>query len=187
MKRNHILLAISGGIGALALGLLVSEPAHAATDTGTMQVTANVQGTCAISTPTLDFGTLVLSGGLTTASSTSQLTTVTCTTGVTPTALAIGDGLYDNSATTPPAGYNFALNSATTPGSYLPYALSTAASFTSTTAAIPPDVATGPLHNTPTLTPSGASYTATIYGYLPASQTVIAGAYSDTVTLTVTY
>ncbi len=186
MKRNRILLSFSGSIGALALGLLVSGPAAASTNIGSMQVTANVQGSCTVSTPTLDFGTLALSGGVTTASSTSQTSTVTCTTGLTPTQLAIGNGLYDNDATSPPAGYNFALNSTAMPGSYLPYALSVASTFGAGTTTVPPNGSGGPLRNTPTLSGTGP-YTATIYGYLPASQTVVAGSYEDTVTLTVTY
>lgn len=181
MRRNKILLSISS-IGALALGFLTTAPANATTNSGSMQVTANVQGTCSIATPTLDFGNLPITGGNTQATTGTTSATITCTTGLTPTQLAIGNGLYDSHAAG--TGYNFALNSTTTPGQYLSYGLSVVTPFATGTAAIPPDGTGGPANNTVT---TGLTAAVPIYGEIEAAQTVIVGSYDDTVTLTVTY
>jgi spore coat protein U-like protein len=153
-------------LGVLALGLNCTSAA-AATATSNFQVTATVQATCLISAGALGFGTYT--GVLSNATSTIS---VTCTN---------------------TSGYNIGLSAGTTSGAtvaarkmagtgtdVLNYALFRDSSRTNNW---------GETVGTDTLAGSGngLAQTITVYGQVPAGQYVSPGAYSDTITATITY
>ena len=143
------------------LALLTSTPAAAATATTAFAVTATVQATCAVSATAMGFGTY------TTAVATSTSTvTVTCT-NTTPYTV----GLSAGSAT----GATVTNRSMTGGAVLLGYGLfSDSAHSTNfvTTASINGNNLAQPI---------------TIYGQIPAGEYVTPGAYTDTITVTVTY
>ena len=171
------------------IGLLAAGQAHAGT-TGTMSVTANVTGSCSIASTPLGFGTIPISNGQTTTVDATGTVTLTCTPGTGATDLIVTNGSNDSDSEDV-NGYNMAMYNG---NYYLAYAL---------------DVTQGDSHYyvgnsvKPSLDPSPANYTVAsgpitgaevsggetfnIYGEVAESQTVGAGAYTDTVTFSVTY
>jgi hypothetical protein len=126
-------LAVFGGAGAIFLGLLAAGPAHAASTTGSMQVSAVVAGACTITANPLNFGVLNLSGGDTTLTSASTTVSYTCNT--TPTGFTVSTGLNDGNASG--SGYNYAMANG---ANYLSYGLDmydNSATFTLANAAVP--------------------------------------------------
>jgi spore coat protein U-like protein len=150
----------------LVLGL-VAKPAAAATATTTFGVTATVQSNCLVSATALAFGTYT--GALATSTSTVS---VTCT-NTTPYNVGLSAGLATGATVT--------TRQMTGPAS----ALLTYAMFSNSTRTtnwgqtIGTDTVTG--------TGNGAAQALTVYGQVTAGQFVAPGAYTDTITATVTY
>jgi spore coat protein U-like protein len=143
------------------LTLLASIPAAAATATTTFAVTATVQATCTVSATAMAFGTYTAA----VAPSTSTVT-VTCT-NTTPYTVGLSAGLATGATVT---------NRSMTGGSVLlGYGLYSdsahSVNFVTTTS----------------LTGNGAAQPITIYGQIPAAEYVTPGAYTDTITVTVSY
>lgn len=72
----------------VVFGLCLAVPGHAATSTGNMTVSANVEAACTVSVSPMDFGTVL--PGVT--KDTDAIVSVVCTSGTTYT-LDLGDGL----------------------------------------------------------------------------------------------
>jgi spore coat protein U domain-containing protein, fimbrial subunit CupE1/2/3/6 len=153
-------------LGVLALGL-TSRPALAATATTTFSVTATVQATCLVSATAMAFGTYT--GAL--ATSTSAVS-VTCS-NTTPYNVGLSAGLA--------TGATVIARQMTGPASaVLGYALFSDPSRTVNWGqTIGTDTVTG--------TGNGTAQALNVYGQATAGQFVAPGAYSDTITATVTY
>ena len=157
-------------LGALALtgGLLIS-PCQAATTTATFNVTATVLSSCVVSATDLAFGNYTSSSGsLLDATSTVQ---VTCTGGSAYTVALDGGTAADVSARAMSDGAAHALS----------YGLYT----TNARDTIWGDGTAGSV--TQSGTGDGTAQSLTVYGRVPASQFVAAGAYSDLITVTLSY
>jgi spore coat protein U-like protein len=166
MSSKNLLLASAGLLGILAFGL-PSVPADAATATSTMVVSATVQATCLNTITPLAFGTYT--GAL--INSTATIT-ITCT-NTTPYNIGLDVGLASGATVSTrklagPAGalLNYGLTSVSATGANWGFTIGT-------------DTVTG--------TGTGAAQPITIYGTLPANQYVTPGAFTDTITATVTY
>ena len=153
------------GVGLLAASS-VAAPAWGATGTATMSVTATVQATCSVSATTLDFGTYTgtqLDG--------SSTLTVNCTN------------------TTP---YTLALNAGTGTGATVAVRKMTA-STTTLNYSLYQDNARGTLWGQTTGTDTvagtgnGSAQSLTVFGRITGNQLPTPGAYSDTITATITY
>jgi len=153
-------------VGTLAIDLPV-VPAIAATATTTFSVTATVQATCLISATNLAFGTYT--GALNSATSTIS---VTCTN------------------TSP---YNVGLNAGTAVGATVTTRQMTGPAAATLGYALFQDAAHtinwGQTVSTDTEagTGTGVAQTLTVYGQVAAGQFVAPGAYTDTITATITY
>lgn len=150
-----------------ALSLLLPCAVEATTVTTTFAVTATVQATCLVSATAMAFGTY--SGSAVTGSSTIS---VTCTNS-TPYNVGLDPGLAPSATVT--------TRQMTGPASaLLSYALYSNAGRT---------VNWGQTVSTDTVagTGSGSAQGITVYGSIPAGQYVTPGAFTDTVTATVTY
>jgi len=152
----------AAALGFLALGI-ASTPAGAAATTTTFAVTANVAANCSISATGMAFGSYT--GTL--INTTSSTITVQCT-NTTPYTVGLNAGLATGATTSN--------RSMTGPGSaLLNYGLFS-------------DAARGSNFVTTTSTNgNGAAQQITVYGSVPAGQFVTPGAYTDTITATVTY
>jgi spore coat protein U-like protein len=161
---------VRGLFGALLTGLCAA-PAIAATTTTTFGVSATVLSACIVTATPLAFGNYTASAGSPTDA--NSTVTATCTSGV---------------------SYSIALNGGTTTGgtvaarlmangsNTLGYGLYTTNGYstiwgdgTLTTSTVGPNTATGLPQNY------------TVYGQIPTGQYVAAGAYTDTITVTVNY
>jgi spore coat protein U-like protein len=154
-------------LGCLALGI-VPTSVNAATVTTTFAVTATVQATCLVSATPMTFGTYT---GVQLASTTSTVS-VTCT-NTTPYNVGLNAGVA--------AGATVTARSMTGPGSaLLGYSLfSDSARTVNWGQTIGTDTVTG--------AGNGAAQAITVYGQVAAAQYVAPGAYTDTITATVTY
>jgi spore coat protein U-like protein len=155
--------------GLLALSLLPvpAAPAVAATAASTFTVTATVQATCLISATSLTFGTYA--GVQADASST---VTVTCT-NTSPYNVGLSAGLATGATVT--------TRSMTGPGSaLLGYAL-----FRDTARTLNWGNTIGT--DTVSGTGNGSAQALTVFGRVAATQFVAPGAYTDTITATVTF
>ena len=164
-RQKRLVLA---GISILALLPLDLAPtgAYAATATTTFAVTATVVATCLVSATALGFGNYT--GVIDPATSTVS---VTCT-NTTPYTVALSAGLG--------SGATVANRSMTGGAVLLGYGLFRDAGHTLNWGLTPgTDTVAG--------TGNGAAQPITVYGQIPASEFVAPGAYSDTITATVTY
>jgi spore coat protein U-like protein len=153
-------------LGCLAIGLAPTS-AIAATATTTFAVTATVQATCLVSATAMAFGTY---SGVTANS--SSTVSVTCT-NTTPYNVGLSAGLATGATVT--------TRKMTGPGAaLLGYSLFSDSART---------VNWGQTVGTDTLSGSGngSAQALTVYGQLAAGQYLAPGAYTDTVTATVTY
>lgn len=160
---------LSAGIVLVAGLALAPQAPLAATVTDTMAVTATVQSACVVSATPLAFGTYNPVAG-TNLDATATLN-VTCTQGTGyNVGLSAGGG---SSATT-------TVRKLTSSGNTLNYALySDSGRTTNWGNTVSTDTVAGT---------AGASATAyTVYGRIPGNQNTTAGAYTDSVTVTVTY
>lgn len=153
--------------GLLAIAVTMAMPAAAATSTASFQVTATVAATCVISATNLAFGTY---SGVQ-SDSTSTLS-ATCT-NTTPYTVGLSVGAATGSTTS--------ARSMTGPGAaLLGYAMYRDSARTlnwGSTAGTDTGGGTG----------SGAAQTLTVYGRVPGGQYVAPGAYTDTITATITF
>ncbi len=149
-----------------ALALLTSlghvPAAQAATATATFQVTATVAATCSATTTNLGFGTY-------TGAQIDQTNTidVTCTNGTTYT-VGLNNG----------ANYSAPNRRMTNGTNFLNYDLYNDA---------PGGTRWGDGSGTVNGTGNGMAQTLTVYGRLPAGQTLYTGSYTDTIQVTITY
>ena len=168
-------MRIISRVGALAAGtaLLGAVPtaANAGTASSTMSVTATVTANCTVSTSALAFGSVdTISGS--NVDSTGGLT-ITCTNG---TAWAASAGVGGGS------GASYANRRMTQGANLLNYNIYTSAARTT--------VWGNGTSGTATIggTGTGTSQSVTVYGRVGSGQTSVpAGAYADTVAVTVTY
>jgi spore coat protein U-like protein len=158
------IIAAASFVAAAVAG---SISAHAATATTTFNVTATVQATCLISANPLGFGTYT--GSLISASSTLS---ITCT-NTTPYNVGLNAGTA--------AGATVSARAMTGPGSAtLSYALyQDSGHVTNWGNTVGTDTKSG--------TGDGSAQTLAVYGQLTANQYPAPGAYSDTITATITY
>ncbi len=153
-------------LAVLSSLLLASSAIAATTTTATFQVTANVQATCQLSATNLNFGTYT--GTLTANTSTI---TVSCSNNQSYN-VGLDAGTGGGAVTT--------RKMAGPGGAVLGYALYRDANHTSNWGnTVGTDTVQG--------TGAGSAQTITVYGQMPAAEYVMAGAYADTVTATITY
>jgi spore coat protein U-like protein len=162
---------MKSALSVLALGFLASGlaplPAVAATASSSFGVTATVQAACVVSASAMTFG--LYAGSAMNATSTVS---VNCTNS-TPYNVGLGAGLAP--------GATVASRKMTGPGSaLLSYALASNS---------PGIVNWGQTVGTDTVAGTGNGFpqTLSIHGQIPPGQYVAAGAYADTITVTVTY
>ncbi|HKF49865.1 MAG TPA: spore coat U domain-containing protein [Terracidiphilus sp.] len=165
MKNRIMSSAILAAAGVMALGL--SSVANAATTTtATFAVTANVAANCTIAANPLAFGSYTGAVNNATTTVTAQCTNST------PYNIGLNAGTASG-ATVTSRQMQFGAN-------LLNYKLtSDSAHAVNWGNTVGTDTVTG--------TGSGAVQTLTVYGQIPASQFVTPGAYSDTITATLTY
>ncbi len=163
---SHVLRTASRGVlGILFLGVS-SVAALATTNTATFQVTANVLPTCQISAGNLNFGDYA--GAALTNTSTI---TVNCT----------QNQGYDVGLDAGNGGGSVATRKMSGPsGAALGYGLYRDSNHTTNWGNT---VGTDTYHGNG----SGNAQPLTVYGQLPAAESVMAGAYADTITATITY
>jgi spore coat protein U-like protein len=166
MSRENVLKLAGALVGATAIATPV---AIAATTTTTFQVTATVLSVCSVSATNLAFGNYDASLG--TPVDGSSTVTVTCTPSETyDVGLNAGTG----------TGATVAVRRMTNGANTLDYSLYTNAGRTTVwgdTIGVDTQAGTG----------NGAGQALTVYGRIPTAQYVAAGAYTDTITATVTY
>jgi len=165
--RSYRLEAICLGSILAALGLSAPAEAQNATATASMQITATVLKLCAVTASNLAFGDYTP-----TAAKEGQADLqVTCTTS-TPYNVALGLGSATSATTRQMVG--------PVAGSTLSYILYRNSARTDVWGeTVGTDTAAG--------TGTGAAQTLTVYGRIPANQRPQPGAYTDTVTVTLTY
>lgn len=147
-------------VGVLAM--VLPHTAAAATATATIGVSATVQATCIVSTTAMSFGTYTG-----TALPSTSTVTVQCT-NTTPYTLGLNAGTATGATVTN--------RSMTGPGSaLLNYGLYTDSGRSTNFATLASTNGTG------------AAIVTTVYGQVAAGQYVAPGAYTDTITATVTY
>ena len=158
------------GVGFTAIALLLPGVAAASTATTTMGVSANVHSACVVTSNNLSFGNYnPTTGSPTDATSTFN---VTCTTGTSFT-VGLNAGATSGATVTTRQMANGA--------SALGYALYSDTARTT-------NWGNTPGTDTPAATIAGSSAsTFTIYGRIPAQQNVAAGAYTDTIIITINY
>jgi spore coat protein U-like protein len=163
---------IRAALGAFALGSALVAPlaADALTATATMAVSATVSNSCTTSATAAGFGTWSFAA----ASTASSTITVTCTSGAAVASVGLDNGLQP-AGTAPIVRQLKAAGAAT-----IAYTLYQDSGYATawTNAAYP--AAT-------TYTAGAAAATFTAYAKAPAGTNVIAGTYTDTVGITVTY
>lgn len=161
-------------LGLAAVSAVVATPALASTTTNTMAVTVDVINSCTVTATPLSFGAPTAIGTAN-VDSTSTIA-LSCTNGSTYD-VALDNGLY------PASGQRYMSNGAATPVK-IPYNVYSNAGRTTAWGAT-----SGAGGNTISGT-TGVSglVTLTAYGRIPSSATSVgAGAYNDTVTVTVTF
>ena len=163
MKKSIITSAILAAAGVLTLGLTANA---ATTTTATFAVTANVQANCTIAAAPLAFGNYT--GAVNNATSTI---TATCT-NTTPYNVGLDAGTSTGATVTT----RKMVNGSNTLGYSL---FRDAAQTLNWGNTVGTDTLTG--------TGNGSSQSLTVYGQIPAAQFVTPGAYSDTITATLTY
>jgi len=155
-----------------ALCMAYGASAVAATASGVMTVSATVASTCVVGTSTLGFGSVSSSAIQAGNVDATGTVTVNCTTGSSYTiALGVGGG----------SGATLASRKMTTGANLLNYSIYTSAARATVWGDGTLSSATAPG------TGSGTNQAIVAYGRIFSGQTVPAGAYTDTVTVTVAY
>lgn len=161
----------------VAMLAIPAGSADAATTTANLSVTATVSASCSVTTSAVAFGAYTASSG--SANDASGAVTVTCTSGTTYS-VALDAGAYPSTA-----GDASTRRMSDGSSHYLSYSLYLDSGRTTLWG----DGANGTSVNpaSGTFTGDGSAQGRTVYGRVPANQYVTPGAYSDTVTATVTY
>jgi spore coat protein U-like protein len=169
---------------SLILGVLLGfaclpwpRAAHAGTATNTLTVQMTITASCTINAATLTFpstaGTSLTSAAVTGSTSLS----VICTNG-SPYSIGMGQGL----------NFSGGSNRMASSGNFLPYGLYVDAGFTFPWTTGASNSACTVTNDCYLGTGNGSSQSVTVYGQVPTTPTAPpSGAYSDTVTMTVTY
>lgn len=160
-------------LAAALCAALYSTAASALTQTSTIAVSATISGTCTISATALAFGSLVTTSANTDVNST---VTVNCSNSL-PYTVGIDDGAFAGAIGTHPRQMNSG-------GSRLGYQVYTNAPGGTI---FDNNVGGGAGPNIISATGTGASVPITVFGRLPIQATPAAGAYTDTLTVTVSY
>ncbi len=147
-------------LGLAAVAALASAPAFAATTSGTVDVTLNVDNACSLTTAAIDFGTV---SDFATARTSNSLTTLKCTPNAVAT-VTVSNGANVN-------GTQRRLKSGT---NFVDYNLTDASNTAWPAAGL-------------SFTGTGADVSLGLKGVVPVQTAKPAGAYSDQVTITVTY
>lgn len=159
MKRLNAVFAVA------AMAALPSQ-ALSATTTGNLSVTATVESSCTVNSPTLAFGSYNFSSN---NDATTNIS-VTCTSG-TPYRISLGAGIHGVDADN--------RKMETGGGDQLTYQLYEDSNRTDVWADESAD---------PASTATGSAVNHTVYGRIPSGQgSVPAGSYSDTVVITLSY
>jgi spore coat protein U-like protein len=153
------------GAAALLAGLAAAPAVRADTATGTLSVTASVAASCNVNSPSLGFGAYDATSG----NSVSATITVKCTAGSGTVPVALSNGSNWNGTT------RRLSDGASTPH-YLAYGLYSDAGHTT---------AWDNTSNTVGQDPNGKSLT--VYGAIPSGQSLYAGSYTDSVSITITF
>lgn len=151
---RKLTLAIAAGAAAM------SAPAYAATTSGTVDVTLNVDNACSLTTAAIDFGTVTDFAAATNANS---LTTLRCT----PNAVATVTVSLGNNV-------NGAQRRLRSGANFVDYNITDTANTAWPAAGL-------------SFTGTGADVSLGLRGVVPAQTAKPAGAYADQVTITVTY
>ena len=170
VKLAHPLLRPLG-LSALVCTAFAAAPAQATTTGTTLDVSATVTANCSVSSTALGFGNVDVTSG-SNADGTGAIS-VTCTNGTAWAASADAGG---------GTGATLATRQMTDGTNLLNYALYTDSGRTTVWGD-----GVGGTTATISGTGSGTAQSSTIYGRIPSGQTVPAGAYADTVNVTVTY
>ena len=149
-------------LGLAAVAAAVSAPAFAATTSGTVDVTLNVDNACSLTTAAIDFGTVTDFAAARTANS---LTTLRCT----PNAVAL---VTVNSGNNVTGSQRRLRQGATT--NYIDYNVTDAGGTAWPTAGV-------------SFTGTGADVSLGLRGVVPVQAAKPAGSYADLLTITVTY
>lgn len=147
-------------LGLAAVAAVASAPAFAATTSGTVDVTLNVDNACSLTTAAIDFGTVADFASATTANS---LSTLRCT----PTAVAV----VTVSAGANVNGTQRRLRSG---ANYIDYNVTDSSNTAWPAAGL-------------SFTGTGSDVSLGLRGIVPVQSAKPAGAYSDQLTITVTY
>jgi spore coat protein U-like protein len=157
-------------LGALLIAALPLSRAAAVTTTSQMQVTANVQATCTVSSGDMAFG--AYQGGTATPVDATATITATCPPGQTYT-IGLNAGLGGGTTST-------RMMTLSGGGATLNYGLFTETSHTTNW----DDIGGTTTHSG---TGDGSAQAITVYGRIPAGQNVRTGLYEDTITVTMDY
>lgn len=147
-------------LGLAAVAALASAPAFAATTSGTVDVTLNVDNACSLTTAAIDFGTV---SDFTAARTANSLSTLKCTPNAVAT-VTVSNGANVN-------GTQRRLKNGT---NFIDYNLTDASNAAWPAAGL-------------SFTGTGADVSLGLKGVVPVQTAKPAGAYSDQVTITVTY
>jgi len=175
MKFNLNHQAVLAILGLFVLGSVASV--QAATNTGNMDVTANVETACTVSASPMAFGTVI--PGIT--KETTATVTANCTNG-TPYTLDLGDGLNHITTGGTGAEYRRQMASTTFRLPYVVYIDATRATEIGATAVALNNLLTTTVGN-------GENQDVMIYGRIKAAETATQepGTYADTVIVTISY
>jgi spore coat protein U-like protein len=174
MKIPHWKKLVAGSAIALGMSMVGGQEAQAATQTAVLNISASVVAVCSISNVAgLNFGVYdVTAAG---ADDTTGSFDVTCSSGA-PVVVELDEGANAAVGSLPDAPLRTMVDGAVpTP---LAYSLYTDAARTTAWGAGAAAVGT---------TGTGVAQAFTVYGRIPALQAALSGAYTDTVTVTVTY
>jgi spore coat protein U-like protein len=176
MRKSFVRSAPFRSLGVLALSSLLAgtAPAQAGTNTGSFQVGATVISSCSVSGTTLNFGTALDPLNSAVPVDATSTLTVQCT-NTTPYTLALTAGVNAGGASI------FAARAMKSGTRLLPYQLYLDAG----RASVWGDGTSSSL--TQSGTGTGASQSVTVYGRIPTLTGIVPGAYTDTVTVTISY
>lgn len=180
LKLNSRVLSLAvASILAVGVGAF-SGSSYAGTNTATLDVSANIQATCEVSTTAVTFGVYdpVGTNASTPLDNSAGRITMTCTTGAAPI-VALSQGAHPDGASTDLAPVRQMIGD-DTGTSLLAYNLSSVASGGTVWGNTPATGKAGAIGD-------GLPHDLTVYGQIPAGQNVPVAGYTDVVTATVSF
>ncbi|UXH79395.1 Csu type fimbrial protein [Roseateles amylovorans] len=173
-RTGKTIQRIAVGLALMATAAATSVTATASTVGTTFQVTATIVSACTVSGSTLNFGSAIDPLATATPLDGTSTLTVTCS-NTTPYAVALNAGANAGGAS------NFSARTMTNGANTLAYQLYLDSGRSTVwgdgTASSSTKAGTG----------SGSAQTLSVYGRIPSLANVVPGAYTDTVTVTITY